>query len=116
MSYSFNCYTLPDHMKAAIDHYVTTGEMPGGHFLMAVLLNNLSDAVGSADGTSMANLPAFVGYLYNECPALCWGTLERVTAWSGKFKKPNPRTEGPATADQLAALPRVVRDDAKAPL
>jgi len=54
---------------------------PVGDFLTAVLHNNLTEAVARADDENIKNLPAFVGYLYNEAPSLCWGSKERVAEW-----------------------------------
>ena len=29
----------------------------------------------------MANIPAYVGYFYNEAPSNCWGSSELMGAW-----------------------------------
>jgi hypothetical protein len=34
-----------------------------------------------ADTSNLYNLPAYVIYLYNEMPAACWGSPEKVKAW-----------------------------------
>lgn len=77
--YTYRGFTLRSEMQEALDRYV--GREPVGNFLTAVLENNLQLAVGYADNDNLANLPAFVGYLYNELPADCWGSKEKMAAW-----------------------------------
>lgn len=80
MSYTFLGYEARTQMIAALDRYAQHRQ-PVGDFLTAVLENNLSEAVGHADDDNLRNLPAFVGYLYNEMPSPCWGSPEKVKAW-----------------------------------
>lgn len=79
-NYKFRDFAIPSYMGPGLDHYIENGGLPG-EFLIAVLENNLSEAVGYADSTNLHNLPAYVGYLYNEAPAACWGSKEKVAAW-----------------------------------
>ena len=76
----FGNYRVPDRMMASLRGYIKHGHPVGG-FLFAVLTNNLKEAVGRADSENLANLPAYVGYLYNEAPAACWGSEAKVKAW-----------------------------------
>jgi hypothetical protein len=78
--YTFRGFTISEHMMAALRRYIDE-KCPVGNFLTAVLSNNLSEAVARADEENLKNLPAFVGYLYNEAPSLCWGSPERVKEW-----------------------------------
>jgi hypothetical protein len=87
MVYHFRSFYIPDRMMGGITRYVENGISPG-HFLMAVLENNLSEACGRADDENMENLPAYVGYLYNETPSQCHGSPEKVHAWIAKFEVP----------------------------
>ena len=80
MSYTFLGYEARTQMIDALDRYAQHRQ-PVGDFLRAVLENNLQSAVGHADDDNLRNLPAFVGYLYNEMPAPCWGSPEKVKAW-----------------------------------
>lgn len=73
-------YEIPEHTKAALDRYVNDRLPPGG-FLTAVLTNDLTGAVTRADDINRRHLPEIVGYLFNECPASCWGNQQRVEAW-----------------------------------
>ena len=63
---------LPEHLRESIDAYVQHGR-PVGDFLKAVIENDLARAVAMADEEGLHKLVAIVGYLYNRCPASCWG-------------------------------------------
>jgi hypothetical protein len=71
---------VPSHLHAGLIRYV---EQCGGvgHFLTAVLSNDLSEACGRADDTSAAYLVRIVKWLYNHVPGTCWGSPEKVAAW-----------------------------------
>jgi hypothetical protein len=55
--------------------------IPVGSFLEAVISNDLKQAVQQADDTNIRNIPAFVGYLYNNAPSECWGSKEKYKRW-----------------------------------
>ena len=67
-------------IKDAIDNYVTH-HVPTGHFVRAVLENDLFEAVGRADDDNQANLQEICRYVYNEIPWNCWGSPEIVKQW-----------------------------------
>ena len=71
---------IEPRFRESIDAYVATGRPTGG-FLEAVLSNDLMDAFNRADESALGNLPHIVAYLYNEVPAGCWGSRERVAEW-----------------------------------
>ena len=79
-SYTFETFFIPARMMPSLKAWVLQGREPG-HFLQAVLENDLKEAVIRADAVNKANLPAFVAFLYNECPADCWGSKEKYAAW-----------------------------------
>ena len=83
MAYTFREFYVPNRMMGGIENWVLYGVKPGD-FLTAVLENNLRVACERADDENLRNLPAYVGYLYNELPAECWGSKEKVTAWQEK--------------------------------
>ena len=64
----------------AIDLYVEKGCEPGG-FVLAVLRNDLMDAMGRADVFNRMTLFDICGYVYNEIPAPCHGSPEKVREW-----------------------------------
>lgn len=71
---------LPDYMQSAARRYVEN-RLPPGHFLTAVLSNNLVDAVLCADLTNRARLVDYAFWLYHELPGNCWGDPETVAQW-----------------------------------
>lgn len=71
---------IPTYLKVALEKYVEQGQIPGG-FLLAVLKNDLMKTFEFADHFSWRALPAIITYLFNDVPAICWGTPERVAAW-----------------------------------
>ena len=78
--YVFRDFTIPDYMRGGLDSYVRKGIKPGD-FLLAVLSNDLIEAVGRADGNNARNLVAYVGFMYNVMPSASWGSPAKVKAW-----------------------------------
>ena len=76
----FDKYHIPLRMRSSISDYVNE-RGPVGGFLTAVLENNLKEAVAYADDLNSLLLPNYVRFFYNECPAACWGSTEKVRAW-----------------------------------
>lgn len=70
----------------AFTRYTEQG-IPTGSFLMAVLNNNLKEALGTADQFNQANLAAIVGYCYNNLPSHIWGSPEKVERHLNSFKE-----------------------------
>ena len=79
-AYDFRDFHIPNYMMGAIERYIDH-RIPPGHFLTAVITNNLSDAVAYADDENIRNIPAFVGYFYNVAPSLCWGSRKAMNKW-----------------------------------
>ena len=71
---------IPERMHGGIRRYLEN-RIPPGDFLMAVLCNDLKEAYGRADDENIELLPVYVAYFYNEAPAKCWGSPEKVRAW-----------------------------------
>ena len=69
----------PDCLES-LDRYVTEG-IPTGGFLEAVLCNDLMESFGHADMYNRSTLFEICDYIYNELPALCHGSPEKVRAW-----------------------------------
>jgi len=78
--YQFRGFTIPEHMMWPLRRYIEDHSSVGD-FLTAVLQNDLKEAVGRADDHNLANLPAYIGYLYNEAPSPCWGSPQKVKEW-----------------------------------
>ena len=80
MSYTFRGVKLPEHLQEALNAYADDGRPTGG-FLEACIDNDLRAAVSLADETSLAAIPAIVGFLYNEMPSGCWGKPNSFQSW-----------------------------------
>ena len=68
------------HVVESLALYISDGIPPGG-FLMAILTNDLREAVGHADHINLRLIPEYVSYLWNDCPSVCWGSPEKVEGW-----------------------------------
>ena len=79
---------LPEHMQAPMQRYMEQGIHPGD-FLIAVLNNDLREAVYRADHVNRAALADIVQWLYNEAPGHSWGDLETIERY---VKGLNPAT------------------------
>lgn len=71
---------LPEHLRGGVQRYIEHGIQPG-HFLTAVICNDLIEACGRADETCKRELFNIVKWFYNEAPVLCWKSPERMLAW-----------------------------------
>ena len=78
--YEFRGFHIPDYMGHGIENYLKYGLEPGD-FLSAVICNDLTKAVSHADDTNIKNIPAYVGYFYNQAPSACWGSREKMEKW-----------------------------------
>ncbi|MEE8167106.1 MAG: helix-turn-helix domain-containing protein [Myxococcota bacterium] len=63
----------------ALVHYVEHRAEPG-HFLMAVLCNDLFEAFGRADDQNTRGMAWLVGIIYNNVPSPLWGSKSQVKA------------------------------------
>jgi hypothetical protein len=73
-------HRIPELTMEALRRYVECRIRPGG-FLVAVLSNDLFEAIGRADAENLEALPAIVGYIHGELPGGCWGSPERYHDW-----------------------------------
>ena len=73
-------YGIPQHMQGGIIRYYERGLSPG-HFLTAVIQNNLSEAVGRADEENVQLLKAYVMWFYNQAPTGSWGSVDNYIRW-----------------------------------
>lgn len=74
---------VPEHCRQGLIDYLRYG-LPPGHFLQAVLSNDLREACGRADERNQRALYDYVYVLYNYAPSEAWGSPERVSAWIQK--------------------------------
>jgi len=80
ISYEVRGFYIPSYTFQSLKAYIEKHQ-PTGHFLAAILSNDLLGAVERADSINIRNLPAYVFYLYNEAPTICWGSKEKVERW-----------------------------------
>jgi len=71
---------IPEDTKFYIDRYVNE-HYPVGHFLTAVLSNDLVGAFSRADDHNLRAMMDIVSYCYNDIPSTCWGNPEKVKKW-----------------------------------
>ena len=76
----FGKYDIPDYMQDGLRRYIEKG-VPPGHFLTAVLSNNLRETFARADDVNRHRVWNYLKYLYNGAPAGCWGTPDKVNQW-----------------------------------
>lgn len=75
-----NLRSCPLHIRLSLDRYAIE-HIECGHFLTAVLENDLFEAVGRADSENLEVLPHICAYVYNILPATCHGSKEKVQAY-----------------------------------
>ena len=71
---------IPKNIYDGIKNYVEN-RIPTGHFVTAVLENNLSEALAYADPISLAHLKTIAQFIFNDIPSPAWGSPEAVTKW-----------------------------------
>lgn len=67
-------------VQAALVRHIVE-RRPTGHFVTALLSNNLLETVNRADDENILAVRALVTWLYNDAPGPCWGSPEKVKAW-----------------------------------
>ena len=76
----FRIYGIPQYMANGVYNYLNLG-LPPGHFLSAVICNDLREAVERADSSNELRLAAWVKFFYNYCPSNSWGSKEIMIKW-----------------------------------
>lgn len=74
---------LPERFHGGVVRWVLFG-ITGGHFLSAVVNNDLFQATGRADLDALDSLPAICRFFYNYAPSGCYGSLSKAQAWEEK--------------------------------
>ncbi len=75
-----NLHRIPAHCQDGLADYIRYG-VPPGHFLLAVLSNDLREACARADEENRGALFQYVYVLTNYSPIACWGSRESVKYW-----------------------------------
>ena len=92
-----NYTRIPGHMRDTARLYIERG-IGGGGFFTALVSNDLMNAFRKADDENTAAMRNWVGFLYNEAPAACYGSPERVRDWieAGGLEGLKAKREGEA--------------------
>lgn len=69
-----------DYMVEGTRLYIEEGIAPG-HFLTAVIENDLKNTLGYADETNRLHVREWVSWFYNQAPSECWGSPQKMQAW-----------------------------------
>lgn len=67
-------------VRQSIIRYIRNGS-PGGHFLNAVLKNDLKEACNRADDDNRGQIYEIVKFLYNRVPQVIWGGETKFQDW-----------------------------------
>ena len=76
----FNYSILPEHIRDGAKRYIERG-IPPGDFLRAVICNNLKESFARADRINIHRMFDIVSFFYNEAPAGCWGSIQKMERW-----------------------------------
>lgn len=75
-----NYDTLPSDVVDTVRGYIEHGRQPGG-FMLALLSNDLKETMKRADDRNRRRVFELVAWFYNEAPAGCQGSPEKVQIW-----------------------------------
>lgn len=95
---------IPVQTMDSLYDYVDHHGQPGG-FLMAVLSNNLFQAVNRADSGNVAALPELVSFIHSHVPTVCYGSPDAVKLWLAKTER------SMTLGDIMAVLPAHVTSE-----
>lgn len=71
---------VPEHLRGGLMRYLVH-RIPPGHFLIAVLSNDLRGAIDRGDETSLMGLANIIRFLVNDVTYTAWGSEVVVRAW-----------------------------------
>lgn len=71
---------VPESLQEGLLEYIAA-RRPCGHFLTAVLSNDLAEACKRADDVNRTRLYDLIFFLYNYAPGACWGSPTHVALW-----------------------------------
>lgn len=75
----------PDSLQGGLRRWAEEGIYPGG-FLRAVLENDLRESFKRADNKNLGRMFTIVSFMFNQMPAGCWGSPEKVLEWHESFR------------------------------
>ncbi len=80
---------LPENLSEGLQGYIEQG-IPPGHFLQAILKNNLVEACARADIPNQRRIYDVVFFLHNYAPSACWGSTEKYESWIRERRRLEP--------------------------
>lgn len=98
VGFRFKGQSVPDYMQEGLLAYLESGREPG-HFLIAVLSNDLFGAYERADEENSDSIGAYVSFLYNYADSRSWGSKEKVVSWLDSKNKTRQSTTTSATGE-----------------
>lgn len=75
----FKC-CAPAHMAHGMIYYILYGIEPGG-CMLAILANDLMEALGRADENTAMGLKEICTFIYSYAPRHCHGSYETTAVW-----------------------------------
>jgi hypothetical protein len=72
---------IPHYMHGGLTRWIEQG-IPPGHFLTALLTNDLRETFERADDANVECIGDYLKFLYCHAPAGCWGSPERFDSWA----------------------------------
>lgn len=72
--------SIPEHMQDGMRLYLEKG-IPPGHFMTALLSNDLMGAMGRADDINRHRIFDLCAFLYNQAPIGSYGSPEKFDDW-----------------------------------
>jgi hypothetical protein len=78
--YNRNNYQMKDSTYDALIRYAKD-RIRTGDFLYSVLTSDLFASLEHADEQNKKDLFDICKFVYNELPAVCWGSREKVSNW-----------------------------------
>jgi len=71
---------VPAHDHGGLKRWILYGVKPG-HFLTAVIENDLREAYGRADEANTMAMRDIMRFFYNDAPSSCWGSPAACKEW-----------------------------------
>jgi hypothetical protein len=83
---------IPQKTMESLRRYISHG-LPPGHFVTAVLCNDLRGAVTRADDDNAHALIDIVQWVHSHAPIACWGSPQAVQRWQILKRRAEQREE-----------------------
>ncbi len=91
---------IRQNIVEGINRFVLLHERKG-HFITAVLSNDMREAFARADEENIRTMFQIVSYCHNEIPGVCWGSPEKVKAWLDVPREKWVNVEAPESTKEV---------------